>query len=114
MGSNIYNSIKSLIEETNDAYSICRGAVNADYAEFATMSISDFKRALQDPRLTRSQLTQLLRTGGAEHKVEDPESCWATFMAHYIARSANARSARPLTGKAAKARVETHLFEEKA
>ena len=114
MGSTMYKSIKSLIEETNDAYSICRGAVNADYAEFATMSISDFKRALQDPRLTRAQLTKMLRTGATEHKAEDPESCWATFMAHYIARSANSRSNRPLTGKAAKARVEKQLFEEKA
>lgn len=87
--SHLYSRIKSLIEETNDAYSICRGAINADYAEFATMSLSDFKKALNDQRLTREDLAGMLRSGGAEHKTVDPESCWATFMAHYIARSAN-------------------------
>lgn len=89
MGSNIHTNIKSLIEETNSAYGICRGAVNADYAEFATMSLPDFKRALRNPRLTRDDLIGMIRNGSTEHKSEDPNSCWSTFLAHYVARSAN-------------------------
>ncbi|MCB1531986.1 MAG: hypothetical protein KDJ35_03860 [Alphaproteobacteria bacterium] len=89
MALTVYNRIKSLIEETNDAFSSCRGAINTDYAEFATMSLSDFKAALEDPRLTSESLVQMLRTGSIEHRSEDPESCWATFMAHYMARTAN-------------------------
>ncbi len=94
MGVFVYNRIKNLIEETNDAFASCRGSVNSDYAEFATMSLADFKNALQDPRLTRDDLMKILRTGTTEHKSADPESCWATFMAHYIARGANKNTSK--------------------
>ena len=91
MNISIHHRIKILIEETNDAFSSC-GSVNTDYAEFATLSLSEFKNALSNPRLTPRQLTQLLRTGMTQHRaVADPESCWATFMAHYIAQTANNR-----------------------
>lgn len=113
MGINVYNNIKSLIEETNDAFFTCRGSINTDYAEFATMSLSDFKRALKDPRLTRDDLIGMLRNGATEHKTEDPESCWSTFMAHYVARSANKNPspARPQIWDLAR---QSELFEEKA
>lgn len=89
MNVSVHNRIKVLIEETNDAFSACRGSINTDYAEFATMSLCAFKNALHNPRLTRDQLMKMLRTGMNEHKSADPESCWATFMAHYIARTSN-------------------------
>ena len=84
----IHIRIKQLIEETNDAFSSCRGAVNADYAEFATMSISAFKNTLAEPRLTREKLVGMIRSGGAQYKKLDPEkACWSTFMAQYIERT---------------------------
>lgn len=85
----VHQRIKILIEETNDAFTSC-GSVNTDYAEFAAMALSEFKNALSDQRLTPRQLTNMLRTGMTQHKQHsDPESCWATFMAHYIAQTAN-------------------------
>lgn len=89
MNVSVHHRIKILIEETNDAFSTS-GAMNADYAEFATLALSEFKHVLRNPKLTRAQLTHMLRTGMTKHRaVANPESCWATFMANYIARTAN-------------------------
>ena len=89
MNVSIHHRIKMLIEETNDAFSSCNGHMNTDYAEFAALALSEFKHVLRNPRLTRKQLCVMLRTGMIKHKDIDPESNWATFMAHYVARSAN-------------------------
>ncbi len=91
MALSIHHRIKMLIEETNDAFAHCRGSINSDYAEFATMSLPAFKQALRKPELTGHDLTNMLRSGTAKHKHVDPECCWATFMAHYIARTSNAK-----------------------
>ncbi len=82
----MHHRIKRLIEETNDAYDICAVSehINADYAEFASLSISEFKDALSNPELTRRQLVKMLRKGNHKHKNISPKSCWATFLAHYI------------------------------
>jgi hypothetical protein len=88
MNLSIHNRIKSLIEQTNDAYS-AYDTVNADYAEFAAMALSEFKDALHDPQLTSRQLMSMLRTAAMTHKDIAPKSCWATFMAYHIARTAN-------------------------
>lgn len=114
MNASVYNRIKSLIEETNGAFSECRGAVNADYAEFATMSLPDFKTALQDPRLSADNLIEMLRKGATEHRSEDPESCWATFMAHYVARAANKNLGHQPTPQSYDQIVNHQLYEEKA
>lgn len=87
-----HGRIKNVIEETNSAFAYCRGSLNVDYAEFATLSLTDFKTALRNPNLTREQLVMLLRDGAADFRQKDPEGCWATFLAQYMQRSANTRA----------------------
>lgn len=91
MNASIHHRIRQLIEETNDAFSSC-GSVNADYAEFATLALSEFKHVLHKPELTRRQLMTMLRSGIHEHKDNDPESPWTTFLADYIAKTSNKSS----------------------
>src|SRR5690606_8344694 len=79
--------IRILIEETNDAFSCC-GTVNADFAEFAVLALSEFKIVLGDPELTCDQLPRILRGGMRQHQDKDPHS-WAVFMAQHIAKAAN-------------------------
>ena len=83
--------LRGLIQETSSAYELYHkaGYVNSDFAEFASMSIADFKAALRDPNLTRRQLRQLLRHGNSAHRDMAPKSCWASFLANYIASTAN-------------------------
>ena len=114
MNASVYNRIKSLIEETNGAFTEYRGSINADYAEFATMSLPDFKTALEDPRLSADGLIEILRTGATEHRSEDPESCWATFMAHYIARTANRNLGHQDQPRLLERRSVPQYYEEKA
>ncbi len=92
MSTSVHYRVKMLIEETNDAFFSCDGCVNADYAEFATLALSEFKHVLHNPRLTGHQLRKMLRTGASRHKDIDPESCWSTFMAHYVAQTSNKNS----------------------
>lgn len=87
MNVSIHQRIRILIEETNDAFSSC-GSMNADYAEFAALSLSEFKNILSDPNLTRDQLTRILRRAMTKHQDKDAGS-WSAFMAHHIARAAN-------------------------
>lgn len=89
MTISVHQRIQTLIEETNDAFSSC-GSVNADYADFASMALADFKTILQDPQLTSWQLKQLIRKAMAANTESDPRS-WASFVAHYIAQTANSR-----------------------
>ena len=83
----IHNRIRTLIEETNDAFYAC-GSINADYAEFASLALADFKTALSDQSLTRSQLRKMLRGGMVACKDKDPDN-WAVFMAQHMAQAAN-------------------------
>lgn len=86
----VYERVKTLLEETNTAYDLFASAhVNADFAEFASMSLSDFKSALSRPELTARQLRRLLRDARTLHKMEPPKTCWAGFMAAYVTSSAN-------------------------
>lgn len=82
--------IQILIEETNDAFLSC-GPVNADYAEFATLALPEFKNILRNPLLTRHQLVTLLRTGSNQHNIyknSETDVGWAAFMAQYITKVA--------------------------
>ena len=99
MNKSVHYRIKILIEETNDAFSSCNGCVNADYAEFATLALSEFKHVLRTPCLTRRQLTKMLRSGMLKHKDIDPEGCWSTFMAHYVTQTANKNTPVTNTGR---------------
>jgi hypothetical protein len=93
MTANVHHRIKILIEETNDAFTTC-GSINADYAEFATLALGEFKHVLRNPRLTRRQLTKMLRSGMSMHKeAAPPGSSWTTFLADYIAGTANKSAA---------------------
>lgn len=85
--------IRKLIEETNDAYDgICSSGVNADFAEFAVLSLAAFRTALGNPSLSEAELVSLLREGRARHTSLKPPSTWTAFLAVYIGRKANANS----------------------
>ena len=95
MSKSVHKRIKVLIEETNDAYDMCAGGLNADYAEFAGLSIAEFKEVLSNPGLTRRQLVRMLRKGSNKHKIANPKSCWATFLANYVGNVSNASGTVP-------------------
>jgi len=61
MRENIHYRIKNLLEETHDVFEDCAGGVNADYAAFASLSLSDFKSLLDNPELTGKELRRILR-----------------------------------------------------
>lgn len=87
MNVSVHQRIRILIEETNDAYSCC-GTVNADYAEFAALALSDFKSALRSPHLTGEELTEILRRAMIKHCDKDDVS-WSAFVANHVARAVN-------------------------
>ena len=89
MIDNIHHRIKHLLEETNDAFENCAGCVNTDYAAFASMRLSDFKALLENPELTGKELRRILRKGDQTQRAKDPEGCWASFVASYVAKNAN-------------------------
>ncbi|MCC7305098.1 MAG: hypothetical protein IT558_02445 [Alphaproteobacteria bacterium] len=90
MNITIHQRIRILLEETNDAFA-CYDTVNADFADFAALSLPEFKNVLGDPDLTEEQLTNILRRGMAKHQDKDPHA-WSVFMAYHIARAANRNS----------------------
>ncbi|MGB4056477.1 MAG: hypothetical protein WBK77_00120 [Alphaproteobacteria bacterium] len=102
MSLSVHQRIRILIEQTNDAFT-CYDTVNADFAEFATLALSDFKEALENPHLTRSQLTRMLRRGMTKHRDKTPGS-WSAFMAAHVAKAANVDT--PVEGRFYR-RVET-------
>lgn len=89
MSNSIHGRVKQIIEETNYAFAHCRGSLNVDYAEFATLSLTEFKSALRNPNLTSLELVSLLRMASSQYKVKDPNGCWSTFLASYISQSSN-------------------------
>jgi hypothetical protein len=88
MSQNVHDRIKHLIEGTHEAFENY-GNMNTDFAGFASMALSEFKSALQNPELTGHELRRLIRQGQTSHRSEDPQSCWATFMAQYVSKNAN-------------------------
>ena len=89
MKNTTHNRIKNLLEETNDAFVNCAGSVNADYAAFVSMRISEFKRLLDNPDLTDQELRRIIRKGEKKHRAKNPEGCWASFIANYVTKSSN-------------------------
>jgi hypothetical protein len=87
MTFNIHQKIQVLIEETNDAFSYY-DHMNSDYAEFATLALSDFKNVLSKPSLTGSELKEMLRRSMTACRDQDPGS-WSSLMAQHIARAMN-------------------------
>ncbi|MCC6597521.1 MAG: hypothetical protein IT559_01880 [Alphaproteobacteria bacterium] len=87
----IHDRLKSLLEGTYEAFEIC-GAVNTDYAEFASLSLLDFKAAMENPALTGNQLRRAIRSGYSQHHNGSMEEGWASFMARYMSLSANSNA----------------------
>jgi len=78
--------VKQLIDETSYAYDSCHG-LNADYAEFASMALADFKAALKNPDLTARQLRRIIRQAYLQHRNRDDN--WSAFIAMHVAKSSN-------------------------
>jgi len=95
MNQSIHDRLKHLIEGTYEVFNEC-GAVNTDYAGFAALSLSDFKNALDKPELTGHELRKIIRKGHTTHHAENPQVCWATFMAQYVRSNANNEGQNPL------------------
>lgn len=96
MSETVHDRIKQLIEGTHEAFETY-GTMNTDYAEFASMAIGEFKMALENPDLTAYELRQLIRKGQSQRNTEDPQGCWATFMARYVSRGANNSNLEEMT-----------------
>jgi len=80
--------VRSFIEETSEAYS-GYSPLNADYAAFASLSLSEFRRLLNCPALTGPQLRRMIRRAGLEHRTNAPDSCWASYLRDYMAQRSN-------------------------
>jgi hypothetical protein len=99
MNVTVHQRIRILLEETNDAYS-SYDTVNADFADFAVLALTEFKNVLGNPELTKEQLIKILRKGMSKHGDKDSGS-WSVFMAHHIANAANSDARVPKTGYSA-------------
>ena len=66
--------------------------MNADYADFASIAIGEFRDALRDPELTREDLKYMLRRGMNKHRNRNSQVSWTKYVASYMARSSNANS----------------------
>lgn len=89
MNANIHRRMKTLLEETNDAFVNCAGSLNSDYAGFASMRLDEFKSLLGKPDMTASELRKILRKGDRKHRNGQSEGCWASYVAYYVSRKAN-------------------------
>ena len=88
MGCMTQKQIKRLIQQTNDVFENS-GGVNTDYADFATIALSDFKSLLGNPDLTDRQLKRLIRHASTQYRENSPSNSWSSFTAHYINSQAN-------------------------
>lgn len=88
MGCITQKQIKHLIQQTNDVFENS-GGVNTDYADFATIALSDFKSLLGNPDLTDRQLKSLIRRASMQYRKNSPSNSWSSFTAHYINKNAN-------------------------
>ncbi len=91
MNHSIHDRLKHLIEGTYEVFENY-GPVNTDYAEFASLSLPEFKSLLEKPDMTGQELRKMIRKGNLRHTAESPQVCWATFMAQYVRSNANAES----------------------
>ncbi len=91
MSVSVHYKIKQLIEETNNAFDIYAACdhMNTDYAEFATMSLPDFRQALGKPDLTDCDLMKMLRKGGNKYRKNTPKDNWPMFLAGYVTNKSN-------------------------
>ena len=81
-----------LIEDIRHAYTIytTQGCPNSDFAEFAGLSVNQFKKTLKRPDLTARQLRRLIRRGCESHRRQEAIiQNWSDYIAHYISDTAN-------------------------
>lgn len=85
------SELELLIEDISYAYSIytTQGCSNSDFAEFAGLSVDQFKRTLRRPDLTARQLRRLVRRGCQSHRSQNPAHGWSGYIAGYISDTAN-------------------------
>ncbi|MGH1456607.1 MAG: hypothetical protein ACRBDI_07490 [Alphaproteobacteria bacterium] len=84
--------LHDVIDEMSAAYQSVSDYdyMNADYAEYAIMALSRFRRILGNPNLTCEELKFMLRKSMAQHKTDGVQGCWKGFVAAQIAHSSNA------------------------
>ncbi len=88
----IRRDIKNVIEEIHEAYKEFSNYsyMNADYADFANMAISQFREAMRAPELTREELKDLLRKGMISHRMcNHKKDNWTKSVASYMAKVSN-------------------------
>lgn len=88
MTDKIYDKIRHLIKATDDAY-ISYDTANADYAEFASLALGDFQKALSKPSMTNIELRVLIRSAFRKLGTGRQNKDWHNFVADYISRSSN-------------------------
>ena len=94
MEQTIRRNVKQVVEELDAAYSgfASHENMNGDYADFASMAVAQFRKALHNPTLTREELKYMLRSGFRAHKAHDTRTGWTTFIAAHIEKSSNANA----------------------
>lgn len=99
MDNVMHVALRSVIEETGDAYRHFSDyhTANTDFAEFAGMAISQFKTALGNPDLTREDLQLMLRRGMLTHRTSGgSEQGWSAFMTKYVTGAVNDGAFEPV------------------
>lgn len=88
MAQHIPGRVEALLDETNEEFLAYSGSMNTDYAEFAGMALSAFRRELRDPSLTRGELVAMLRRGMAKSHY-DKKAEWSALMAKQLQKACN-------------------------
>lgn len=94
--------IHGLLEKTMQAYNISAEShcINSDFAEFASMSISEFQTLLGKPHMSAQNLRHILRAAHKAYRTKKaecenmlesdrPELCWSCFMGDYVTDQSN-------------------------
>lgn len=95
MENTIKRDVRNVIEEIDAAYQEFSNYnyMNADYADFANMAISQFRDAMRTPELTREELKDLIRKGMIKHRMRNHEDDnWTKSVASYMAKASNANN----------------------
>lgn len=90
MSTNMHRNLKALIDETTEAFASAREFGHSDFAMFASLNLPRFQALLNNPDMTGRELRSFLRRAYQEHKSQSPETCWNSYLALQMVRSANA------------------------
>ena len=92
MPKTMQRELYCVIDEMSRAYKSLSSSdyMNADYADFAIMALSRFRKVLGNPALSAEELTTMLRKNIALHKKKKgKKECWKGFVADKMARASN-------------------------